>query len=41
MVDVIRPGPDGFVTVPERPGLGLRVDWEAMEAATFHLVEAP
>ena len=41
MVDVIRPGPDGFVIAPERPGLGLRVDWEAMEAATFHVVEAP
>ena len=41
MVDVIRPGPDGFVTAPERPGLGLRVDWEAMEAATFHAVEVP
>ena len=41
MVDVIRPGPDGFVNAPDRPGLGLRVDWEAMEAATFHVVEAP
>ena len=41
MVDVIRPGPDGFVNAPDRPGLGLRVDWEAMEAATFHAVEAP
>ena len=41
MVDVIRPGPDGFVSAPDHPGLGLRVDWEAMEAATFHVVEAP
>ncbi|MCY4451851.1 MAG: mandelate racemase/muconate lactonizing enzyme family protein [Immundisolibacterales bacterium] len=41
MVDAIRLGPDGFVSAPDRPGLGLRVDWEAMEAATFHVVEAP
>ena len=41
MIDTIRPGPDGFVTAPSRPGLGLRVDWEAMEAATFHMIEAP
>ena len=41
MIDTIRPGPDGFVTAPARPGVGLRVDWEAMEAATFHAVEAP
>ena len=39
MIDVIRPGPDGFVSAPDRPGLGLRVDWEAMEAAAFHVVE--
>ena len=41
MIDVIRPGPDGFVSAPDRPGLGLRVDWAAMEAATFHVVETP
>ena len=41
MIDVIRPGPDGLVRAPERPGLGLRVDWEAMEAAAFHSVECP
>ena len=39
MIDVIRPGPDGLVRAPTRPGLGLRVDWAAMEAAAFHVVE--
>ena len=39
MIDTLRPGPDGLVHAPERPGLGLRVDWEAMDAATFHTLE--
>ena len=40
MIDVIRPDADGLVHAPERPGLGLRVDWEAMDAATFHTIES-
>lgn len=36
MLDVIRTGPDGRVTAPDGPGLGVRVDWDAMEAATIH-----
>ena len=35
MKDVIRPRADGFVCAPSGPGLGLEVDWEAMEAATI------
>ncbi len=36
MVDVVRTQPDGYVYAPEKPGLGLDVDWEAMEHATIH-----
>ena len=36
MLDVVRTQPDGYVYGPEKPGLGLDVDWEAMEAATIH-----
>lgn len=36
MRDVIRPGKDGYVHAPKGPGLGLEVDWEAMERATIH-----
>ena len=36
MKEVIRPQPDGYVYAPPGPGLGLEVDWEAMEAATIH-----
>ena len=36
MLDVIRTGPDGQVTPPDAPGLGVAVDWDAMEAATVH-----
>ena len=35
MKDVIRPRADGFVCAPSAPGLGLEVDWAAMEAATI------
>ena len=40
MIDMLRPGPDGLVRAPTRPGLGLRVDWAAMEAAAFHTLES-
>ena len=38
MKDVIRTQPDGLVYAPEKPGLGLDVDWAAMEAATLHSI---
>ena len=40
VLDTLRPGPDGCIAAPVGPGLGLRIDWEAMEAATFHRIEA-
>ena len=36
MLDVIRTNADGNVTPPDGPGLGVRVDWEAMDEATVH-----
>ena len=36
MKDVIRPRSDGYVYAPTGPGLGLEVDWEAMDSATVH-----
>ena len=36
MLDVIRTAADGRVTAPDAAGLGVRVDWDAMDAATVH-----
>jgi L-alanine-DL-glutamate epimerase-like enolase superfamily enzyme len=36
MKDVIRTGRDGYVQAPSGPGLGVEVDWKAMEDATIH-----
>ena len=36
MIDVVRTQADGYVYAPDKPGLGLDVDWEAMEHATIH-----
>ena len=36
MIDVIRTDKDGNVTAPDGPGLGVRVDWEAMNRSTLH-----
>jgi len=36
MLDVLRPDADGYVHGPQAPGLGLRVDWEAMASASVH-----
>ena len=36
MHDVIRSDSSGYVHAPQKPGLGLDVDWNAMESATFH-----
>jgi L-alanine-DL-glutamate epimerase-like enolase superfamily enzyme len=33
-VDVIRTDNEGYVHAPDRPGLGVRVDWEAVKKAT-------
>ena len=41
MKDVIRTGPDGMVAAPGGPGLGVEVDWQAMEAATLHSFTIP
>ena len=35
MKDVIRAQPDGYAYAPRGPGLGLEVDWDAMEEATI------
>ena len=35
MKDVIRTQADGYAYAPSGPGLGLEVDWDAMEAATI------
>jgi L-alanine-DL-glutamate epimerase-like enolase superfamily enzyme len=34
-LDVIRTGPDGSVTAPDGPGLGVRPDWDAIDRATL------
>jgi len=34
MVDEIGLRPDGTVSVPSKPGLGVEVDWEQMDAMT-------
>ena len=34
MLDVIKLEPDGTVCVPSKPGLGVEVDWEKMDAMT-------
>jgi L-alanine-DL-glutamate epimerase-like enolase superfamily enzyme len=26
------PGPDGLITLPDAPGLGVKIDWEALES---------
>lgn len=39
MKDVIRTGPDGFVSAPQAPGLGVEVDWETMDHATLMVYE--
>ena len=41
MIDVVRTQADGYVYAPEKPGLGLDVDWEAMEHATIHSLTFP
>ena len=41
MVDVIRTRTDGYVYAPKGPGLGVEVDWPAMESATIHTITYP
>ena len=38
MKDVIRTGPDGSVEAPRGPGLGVEIDWDAMDASTIHML---
>lgn len=38
MRDVVAVGPDGYVEAPTKPGLGLDVDWDAMEAASLNTI---
>jgi L-alanine-DL-glutamate epimerase-like enolase superfamily enzyme len=38
-LDVIRPDAEGNVRVPAAPGLGIGIDWPAVEAATIHRLE--
>ena len=35
LLDVIRTDANGYVHAPQGDGLGIRVDWEATEAASF------
>ena len=35
MLDTLRPSSDGMMHCPSGPGFGLRVDWDAMDAATI------
>ena len=36
MQDVIRTQSDGYVYAPQKPGLGVEIDCEAMKSATIH-----
>lgn len=40
MFDVIRTGSDGYVEAPAAPGLGYRIDWDAMNAAAIHKLDS-
>ncbi len=40
MKDVIRTQSDGHVYAPQGPGLGLEIDWDAMQEATIHLIDS-
>ena len=40
MHDVIRTQPDGYIYAPKGPGLGVQVDWDAMEAATIYKLDS-
>lgn len=37
--DVIRVDRDGYVSAPDRPGLGIRVDWDLIEDSAFHKID--
>ncbi|MBI3464410.1 MAG: mandelate racemase/muconate lactonizing enzyme family protein [Planctomycetes bacterium] len=39
MKDVIRTQSDGYVSAPRDPGLGVEVDWSAMDAATIYALD--
>ena len=35
MKNVVRTGPDGYVSAPTGPGLGVEIDWDAMHRSTL------
>jgi L-alanine-DL-glutamate epimerase-like enolase superfamily enzyme len=39
MKDVVRTGPDGYVSAPKGPGLGVEIDWDAMHRSTVMVYE--
>lgn len=39
MFETITPDKDGWVTIPQKPGLGLDVDWEKMDKLTAAVLE--
>ena len=39
MLDVVRTAQDGYGTAPHCPGLGRRIDWNAMRAATIQKLD--
>jgi L-alanine-DL-glutamate epimerase-like enolase superfamily enzyme len=41
VIEPLRPGPDGTVTVPSRPGLGVELDWEWVERHAFAKTSLP
>ncbi|MFN0195661.1 MAG: mandelate racemase/muconate lactonizing enzyme family protein [Planctomycetaceae bacterium] len=40
MKDVVRTQPDGYVYAPKGPGLGVEIDWDAMNAATILTIDS-
>jgi len=40
MLETIRTDSDGFVNAPQGPGLGHRIDWDAMRSATIHKLDS-
>jgi len=40
MKDVIRTRSDGYVQAPQGPGLGVQLDWKAVEAATIYTFDS-
>jgi L-alanine-DL-glutamate epimerase-like enolase superfamily enzyme len=41
MIDTIRTDREGLVHAPAGPGLGVRIDWDAVKSATLVTLEQP